>query len=121
MRFGHTTEPNATGWSERMRIDTTGNVGIGTVAPGQKLDVNGYVKGSGLCNGTDCKTAWSQVGGAKCKKKIIPAGSTISCDNSCAADGLICVHAEWPPRSSPYVCLYNVTSDGLFYCVCCPQ
>jgi len=42
-------------------VFTTGNVGIGTTAPGQKLDVNGYVKGTGLCIGGDCKTAWSQV------------------------------------------------------------
>lgn len=35
-----------------------GNVGIGTTTPTQKLDVNGYVKGTGVCIGTDCRTTW---------------------------------------------------------------
>ena len=40
-----------------------GNVGIGTTAPGYKLDVQGgQINASGgLCINTDCKTAWSQV------------------------------------------------------------
>lgn len=39
----------------------TGSVGIGTTSPTQKLDVAGYVKGTGLCIGTDCKTSWASV------------------------------------------------------------
>jgi hypothetical protein len=35
-----------------------GNVGIGTTNPTQKLDVAGYVKGTGLCIGNDCRTSW---------------------------------------------------------------
>jgi len=34
------------------------NVGIGSSAPTQKLDVVGYVKGTGLCIGTACITSW---------------------------------------------------------------
>jgi len=32
------------GWQDRMRIDSEGNIGINTVAPEAKLDVNGTVK-----------------------------------------------------------------------------
>ena len=46
-----------TGGSERVRVDTSGNVGIGTSSPAVKLDVNGIVggSGSGFNPGT---TAW---------------------------------------------------------------
>ena len=54
----------ATANAERVRVDGAGNVGIGTQSPGQKLDVAGNVNASGLCLAGDCKTAWSQVGGA---------------------------------------------------------
>ena len=42
-----------------------GNVGVGTIVPGFKVDVQGgQVNASGgLCIAGDCKTAWSQVGG----------------------------------------------------------
>lgn len=47
----------ATGGSERARIDSSGNMGVGTSSPGTKLDVAGTVRGSGsaLNPGT---TAW---------------------------------------------------------------
>jgi hypothetical protein len=39
---------NGGAWSERLRIDTDGNLGVGTTNPTEKLDVNGTVKSTGL-------------------------------------------------------------------------
>ncbi len=61
------TAGNAFTWDEMMRIRSNGRVGIGTTAPSQALDVNGYVRGStGLCIADDCRTSWPAggVGGA---------------------------------------------------------
>ena len=46
-------------------LKTNGSVGIGTTAPGYKLDVQGGSVNSsgGLCIAGDCKTSWAQVGG----------------------------------------------------------
>jgi len=43
--------------------DPNFGVGIGTNSPTQKLDVNGYVKGTGFCIGDDCRTSWPSGGG----------------------------------------------------------
>jgi hypothetical protein len=37
------TQTSGSGLTEKMRIDTAGNIGIGTTAPGQKLDVQGTI------------------------------------------------------------------------------
>ncbi len=51
------------GNSSIMRINGSGDVGIGVHPPTAKLDVNGYVKGRyGLCIGEDCRTSWPATG-----------------------------------------------------------
>ncbi|HKV37221.1 MAG TPA: hypothetical protein VJP89_22960 [Pyrinomonadaceae bacterium] len=54
-----------------------GNVGVGTVNPGYKFDVQGgsLNASGGLCIAGDCKTAWNQVGGSS---QWATSGSTIS-------------------------------------------
>ena len=41
IRFGHSTNSTFAGFSEHMRIDSAGNIGIGTSTPSTLLDVNG--------------------------------------------------------------------------------
>lgn len=68
-----------------MVMTSNGNVGIGTMSPGQKLDVAGYVKGqTGLCIGNDCRTSWPA-----------PAG-----DKNCGWSDLIC-GTGFPTLMSP--------------------
>ncbi len=53
-----TTPDGSATRAEVMRLSANGNVGIGLTSPAQKLDVNGYVKGTGVCIGADCRTSW---------------------------------------------------------------
>jgi|GEM_PF-4346986 len=44
--------------STKMIVKNGGNVGIGVLNPGEKLEVAGKVKATELCIGSDCKAAW---------------------------------------------------------------
>jgi len=47
---------------DAMHINALSNVGIGTVNPTQKLDVQGYINAaSGLCIGGVCKSSWLSI------------------------------------------------------------
>ncbi len=50
-----------------------GNVGIGTASPGQKLDVNGYIRALAFCINSDCISSWNiNPPGITGVKRIIP-------------------------------------------------
>src|SRR3989344_429404 len=49
----------------------SGNVGIGTVAPGYKLDVAGDANATRFCIAGDCKDSWSAVSGVIASSPIV--------------------------------------------------
>ncbi|MEA2491579.1 MAG: hypothetical protein QOH21_3371 [Acidobacteriota bacterium] len=62
LTFGTRTHGSLIASMERMRITSTGDVGIGTTAPTAKLDVNGNLKVSGNVNVTGTITGASVIG-----------------------------------------------------------
>src|SRR3989338_7385650 len=80
--------PNTLGLFERVSgvtsltvVAPTGNVGVGTASPTQKLDVVGNVKAStGFCIGTSCITSWPSGGGAEADtlQSVVSRGNTFS-------------------------------------------
>ena len=76
LEFGPSTAPGSLTWdTPKMVIKQSGNVGIGTAAPGQKLHVIGNIQSSGemragtirgdsnVCIGEDCRSSWPGGGG----------------------------------------------------------
>jgi hypothetical protein len=49
---------------EAIRVDSLGNVGVGTTSPGYKFDVGGTANATQLCIAGDCKSAWPAPGGS---------------------------------------------------------
>ena len=80
--FAPTLNGNGYG-TERMRITSSGSVGIGTPTPNFLLDVQGgrINTSGGLCIAGDCKTAWSQVGGSAITSVFGRTGVVVAATN----------------------------------------
>jgi hypothetical protein len=74
-------------------VTSNGNVGIGTTNPTQKLDVAGYVKGTGFCIGSDCRTSWPSQ----------EKGIYVNYSNNCVA---------YPGGSPPSECIKQTGNVG---------
>ena len=72
------------GYTERMRIHTDGNIGIGTTSPAQKLDVNGYIKatriGAGISPIVPCEVL--STGSTSTALRVLKSGSDDSTQNN---------------------------------------
>jgi len=95
----------------------SGNVGIGTATPSQKLDVVGYVKGqTGLCIGNDCRTSWPSSGtGAD---QNCAAGSVVT---GVKADGTIVCNTSGPtckPKGQSCTTAADCCSNNCLNSVC---
>ena len=53
-----------------------GNVGVGTSTPAQKMEVAGNVKATGVCIGTDCKSAWPTTTSTDTLQSVTARGNT---------------------------------------------
>jgi hypothetical protein len=71
-------------WSPSVTFARTGSVGIGTINPGHKLDIQGgQINASGgLCIANDCRTSWSQVTSGGGTSGWTSSNTTVSLTNS---------------------------------------
>jgi hypothetical protein len=89
-----------------------GNVGVGTIAPTQKLDVNGNVKGTGFCIGASCINSWPSGGGSGTVTNIATGvgltGGPITTTGTLAVDtNTIATKAYVDSRTSLHYCYYG--------------
>lgn len=112
-------------WSKPLpgNLLVSGNVGIGTMAPTQKLDVAGNVRGTQLCIGADCRSAWPSAGGVT----SISAGTGITLTpNPIIGTGSISANTAVLQQRVTGTCAINqairvVNANGTVACVNIPS
>lgn len=106
----------------RMHISENGNVGVGTTAPAQKLEVAGNIKASGtICDGSNnCVGAGGGVTSVNGQTGAVIAGSACSITaggtNVPANGGVVMYHVGTGQRSC---CGYNTQYNANQYTVQC--
>ncbi|WP_413942646.1 tail fiber domain-containing protein [Bdellovibrio sp. HCB-162] len=104
--FYTTPTKNTTLGTERMRIDRNGNVGIGTNNPTEMLEVAGRVKGTELCIGTNCRSAWP-AGGDLLANGTVPMTAPLKLADGTAANPSLAFN------SSPNTGIYRSAANEL--------
>jgi hypothetical protein len=104
----------------RLALDTSGNLGIGTASPGQKLEVAGYIKGTGLCIGSDCRTSWPSGGTGGGDINAVIAGNGLSGGGS-SGDVTLSADSSYLQRRVANTCpagsaIRTISADGTVTC-----
>jgi len=104
----------------RFALDTSGNLGIGTASPSQKLEVAGYIKGTGLCISNDCRTSWPSGGTGGGNITAVLAGNGLSGGGS-SGDVILSVDTSYIQKRVTDTCpvgsaIRAISADGTVTC-----
>ncbi|MGE9743863.1 tail fiber domain-containing protein [Bdellovibrio bacteriovorus] len=98
---------------ERMRIANNGNVGIGTTTPQSKLDVNGGIRATEICDeaGVNCKDISSGWGATVPNLTLAADNTSVGLYADGGTNGVAVGHASYAPTSGVAV---GDSADGNF-------
>ncbi|MFV8249746.1 tail fiber domain-containing protein [Bdellovibrio bacteriovorus] len=107
LRFG------TNGFSNQFAINSAGNVGIGTTTPQSKLDVNGIIRATEICDeaGANCKDISSGWGATVPNLTLAADNTSVGLYADGATNGVAVGHASYAPTSGVAV---GDSADGNF-------